>query len=189
MRQENWRYIPNYPSYYQVSDLGNVKVLDHDVDYGNRICHRNERYLKQHYCTDGYLSVKLADNKQHRVHRLVALAFLGEQNGMEVDHINGIRDDNRLENLRWVTHRDNIKHTYELGNGCFSNNIYGDNIKSQKISIKNDYMYKEFDSIKRCAEYIKNELNLSTKIESMRGSLRDHSVNRKPYYGYYISFV
>lgn len=50
-----------------------------------------------------------------KVHRLVLQTFIGPSEGREVNHINGVKDDNRLENLQWVTHRDNIKHAVESG--------------------------------------------------------------------------
>ena len=60
-------------------------------------------------CKNGYAYICCADNKTAYVHRLVYEAFIGEiRDGMEIDHINTIRTDNRLENLRVVTHKENI---------------------------------------------------------------------------------
>lgn len=60
---------------------------------------------------NGYVCVSISDEKRIYVHRLVALAFpeiCGEyEDGLEVDHLNTIRDDNRAENLRWVTRSQN----------------------------------------------------------------------------------
>lgn len=61
--KEVWKDVIGFEGIYKVSNYGRVKSLERDIDYGNRICHRKERLLKQHRSTDGYLMVKLKDNK------------------------------------------------------------------------------------------------------------------------------
>lgn len=73
------------------------------------------------YVTDkGYVLVKLSINGKEtskHVHRILAECFLEKPEGsIEVDHINTKRDDNRLENLRWVTKEQNVQHSYDSGN-------------------------------------------------------------------------
>ena len=97
---EIWKDIPNYEGYYQVSNLGNVSRVNSNSNLkaGN---------------THGYLQVVLCVNKQkknYKVHQLVAMAFLNHKPcGMKlvVDHINGKKTDNRVENLQVITNRNN----------------------------------------------------------------------------------
>lgn len=97
---EEWKDIPGYEGRYQISSLGRVKSLP------KYKCNK-DIILKGDIDKDGYKSVTLCPNnherKRYRVHRLVAMTFIENKNNYpEVDHINTIRDDNRVENLRWV---------------------------------------------------------------------------------------
>ena len=92
---EEWRDVPGYEGLYQVSSLGQIKSL---VRRAEKIlsCRKNEW---------GYLETPplAGSRKMYRVHRLVALTFIpNPDNKLEVDHINRIPDDNRVENLRWA---------------------------------------------------------------------------------------
>ena len=84
----------------------------HGVGSVLRIYKNKTKELKPYKDKYGYMVVNLCENgkvKQFKVHRLVALQFIpNPENKKCVDHINGIRDDNRLENLRWLTHKENL---------------------------------------------------------------------------------
>lgn len=112
-QSEVWRDIPGYESLYKVSSLGRVKSL------GNRLG-RKEKILKQHIQRDGYKRVLLYKKglkpKKFPVHRLVAITFIPNPLQKEqVNHQNGYKLDNRLENLNWMTRKENIAHAYETG--------------------------------------------------------------------------
>lgn len=99
-----WRDVPNYGGMYQVSITGVVR---------NSV---TGRVLRPGRCTNGYLRVALGRGSPNNlIHRLVALAFCeGYVEGLDVNHKNGVRDDNRAENLEWVTRADNVRHSYAV---------------------------------------------------------------------------
>ena len=81
---------------------------------GSVYSHLTKRILKQNYSKGYkyYIFVNNKKNKVHKVHRLVAEYFIPNPDKLPiVDHINQIRDDNRLENLRWASHSDNTLNT------------------------------------------------------------------------------
>lgn len=109
---EVWKIIKGYENYYEVSNQGRIRSLDREIIYSDgRKCFIKGRIMKLNRVPKGYLQVNLTKNgkyKTFKVHYLVAINFVeGYFEGAEVDHINTIRDDNKAENLRWVTHKEN----------------------------------------------------------------------------------
>lgn len=97
---EEWRDIPNHDN-YQASNLGNIR--------------KGSKILKKHINTHGYEAVNICVDRKWkyiRVHRLVMLSFIGHSE-LDVDHINGIKSDNRLSNLEYVTERENVYRFYK----------------------------------------------------------------------------
>lgn len=118
-RAEAWRPVKGYEGCYEVSDRGRVRSLSRTICFMDKQRLIKGRIMKLGVHTHGYRSVGLRLNgnvKTHVVHRLVLLSFHPERlPGMEVDHINNIRHDNRLENLRWVSRAQNMARQVELG--------------------------------------------------------------------------
>lgn len=110
--EEIWKDILGYEGIYQVSNLGRIRSVDRVVLYssGKKVFMRGNN-LKLRYNNSGYLYVVLSKNQTKSfflVHRLVANAFISNiSNKSEIDHINAVRDDNRVCNLRWVTKIEN----------------------------------------------------------------------------------
>jgi hypothetical protein len=113
---EVWKDIPDYEGYYMASNMGRLMSLPRLVDnkFGTKHLVR-KKILSAEPRTFGYVSAVLRKEGvgiSYRVHRLIIKTFLGESD-LVVDHINGIRHDNRLENLRYCTHRENSKYSSE----------------------------------------------------------------------------
>lgn len=123
---EIWKPVDGYEGLYEVSNLGRVKSLLHD----------NEWILKQIDNGHGYLRVALSKNgnvKKYRVHRLVARAFVlndDPENKTHINHKNEIKTDNRADNLEWC------------------NSHYNDNYgtRNQRISKQNSKAIKQIDA-------------------------------------------
>lgn len=111
--RERWRPLPGWEGQYEVSDLGAVRSLRGANGHGP-YRRPHPHMLRFQTSRDGYRIVRLGhrDSMQsHRVHRLVLFAFVGPApDGHVAGHLNGNRSDNRLKNLRWVTHQENADH-------------------------------------------------------------------------------
>lgn len=108
--EEIWKDIPGYEGLYMVSNHGRVKCLERTVNCGLGARVVPEKIKVNSVDSQGYEYVWLWNKtgRTQRVHRLVCLAFIPNSDDKPcIDHINGNRRDNRVENLRWCTHREN----------------------------------------------------------------------------------
>lgn len=113
--KEFWKDVPNYDGSYQASTLGNIKRLHKRSDV--------KTHLKPYGNNKGYFVVKLytnANGKTYSIHRLIALTFLeNNENKSQVNHIDGNKANNALNNLEWCTSSENIQHA--IGTGLMKN--------------------------------------------------------------------
>ena len=118
--EEEWKAIQGYEGIYEVSNFGNVRSLPRykrgNLDSKVFI---EGKTIKQVKNNRGYYIVQLSKNnkvKNFSVHRLVAEAFIPNPNNFpQVNHINGNKKDNRVENLEWVSASTNVKHAVSMG--------------------------------------------------------------------------
>lgn len=116
MDHEIWKNLPEYEGLYQVSNKGRVKSL-HTM---KGMCPIKSGHIKKPTKSKfGYLRTGL--HKDHKVkvihiHRLIMMAFVGPvPEGKNVNHIDGNKENNHLENLEYVTKSENILHAYNTG--------------------------------------------------------------------------
>lgn len=115
---EVWKDITNYNGYYQVSNHGRVRSITRTVLNNGVLSKRKGKMLSPRKERYGYTSVRLYRNsasKSRTIHRLVLEAFGKKQPSPlhECNHKNGIQNDNHINNLEWLTHAENIQHSFD----------------------------------------------------------------------------
>jgi len=148
--KEIWKDIAGFPN-YQVSNLGRIYSSKSNI------------FLRQSPTNGGYLKVCIYNEdkvKDSYVHRLVCLAFLiNPKNKPTVNHINSIRDDNRLTNLEWNSYSENQKHAFRVG----LQNSQGENHSRSKLTEKD-------------VLFIRNSKNIATKDLAERFNVVEHTI-------------
>lgn len=156
---EIWTDIVGYEGYYKISNFGKVKSCKRTIKHGLGNADRNikSRIIKPYNDNHGYHVVALSKDgkvKKHRVHRLVAEAYISNpKNKPTVNHLNEIRNDNRAENLEWATYKEN--NNYGSHNERVSKTLSKPIVQFDK----NDNKISIFESVK--------EASLATGIHIM----------------------
>lgn len=120
MDKERWKDIKGYEGYYQISDMGRVKSIERIIESGQHYLterKNKEIILKQSLSKCGYPQICLQKNgikKTLTTHRLILNTFIGDSD-LECNHKDGNKQNNKLENLEWVTQSENEKHAYRTG--------------------------------------------------------------------------
>lgn len=176
---EIWKDIKGYEGYYQISNLGNVKSLR---DFKNKKIICREKILKNHINKNGYVYIGLCkdkNHKTHRVHRLVAQTFIDNPDNLpQVNHIDGDKSNNCVDNLEWCTRSQNQIHAYKHNLSKITTKRMESFMKNRKDNSKKIFQYdldgnfiQEFESMKKLADFLKIDSSVISRCCS----------NNKPY--------
>ena len=182
--KEIWKDVPGYEGYYQVSDIGRVRSLDRVRTYKSGASKLLEGKMSNPIMNDGYKRVTLTmkgKQKAFKISQLVAMAFLGHKpDGLKlvVDHINGNRLDDRVENLRIVTHRANTSTCFRANNGTFSSEYVGVHWSTDSLKWNSKIYY---DGINIHLGSFDNETDASDAYQKALSKIENGSFNPNDY--------
>jgi hypothetical protein len=166
-KREIWKDIENYDT-YMISTYGRVKSKPKEWIAGNSVKRKHYgKILKLQNNVQGYKTIRLykeQKGKSFRIHRLVAEAFISKPSdynemkelsyhGYTVNHKDGNKENNHVDNLEWMTNRQNIQHSYDTGLNE-KNREKTRNLRARKVIIYKDNQELKFDYIKDAADFL-----------------------------------
>ena len=173
--EEIWRNVQDYEGLYQISNLGRIKRLAywHNVGIKNiKKIYKQERILKQSRDSSGYKQVCLTKNskkKSYSIHKMMAIAFIPNlENKEQVNHKDGNKINNIIDNLEWCTYHENLRH-------AMNHDLRAIGEKHGAAKLKNDdvlYIYKTFKNGEKTIQQLCKMFNMSY------ASIRDITVKR-----------
>lgn len=141
-----WTKIKNHPN-YEAHPEGFIRSLDSYANgpYGSKTF-RKGKVLKPWNTTSGYSVVQLTGGRRYAVHRLIAETFIpNPENKPYVNHIDGNKQNNRVDNLEWVTPAENNYHAKEIG-------LRNDRIRVRQIDMLTGKVIAEYKSLKEASK-------------------------------------
>lgn len=164
---EQWKKIEEFNYEYEISSYGRIRSVENVIVRGNGWKYTRKSKILKPSGSGGYLRGAVCVNKKmipYKIHRLVALAFIpNNENKKEVNHIDGNKLNNHVENLEWCTRQENIEH-------CILNKLQkpfkGEEIGNSKllefqvIEIRNKFKPRVYSRAKLAKEYNVSEATI-----------------------------
>lgn len=195
--KEIWKPISGYEGFYEISSKGRVRSLDREIIFRNG---NKRKYigkiLRQKY-HNGYAMVNLNKNKECEtvyIHQLVAKHFIGERpKNLVVNHKDGIKTNNNVENLEYITSSENNMHANNLG--LHKNNVsglktYTDTLKKKLVAIKDNKIILTASCSREMAiEMLKRKIIKDVTIETASRAIRKSAQTGRQYKNHNFQYI
>lgn len=170
-----WEPVQGYDGMYEVSNTGMVRSIYREIKLPNGICRTLQgRTIAIKTNNDGYLFVSLSRNGEQEtkyIHRAVAEAYIPNPDKLpQVNHLDGNKRNNNVDNLAWVTHQQNVKHCYDTG---LCNNKGGNHTFA--VGVIDNTLEREFATIKEWCEA--RGINYSTGRNLLSGHNKSKTID------------
>ena len=154
---EIWKDIPEFQGYFQASNTGKIRTVARNVWNGKGYYKLKSHEMTYRLSEKGYVVIDVCFNNKklyRQVHRLVAEAFIpNPENKPQINHKDGNKQNNNVENLEWCTNAENQIHAYKLGLNKHSDKS-GRPKKSVGLYLDDGSLYKKFNSIAETSRYL-----------------------------------
>ena len=173
------KQVQNYEGLYEVDNLGNIYSLP------RRGTSKNKIKIKTRVNKFGYEQCVLMKNnkmKTHLVHRIVAIAFIENKNRLpQINHINGNKQDNRVENLEWCSCSQNTRHAFEKNLNGFRDKVLQNCQKMnkdmyKKVVLKNGNQTFEFCSTREASMFLNTHKDNITRAFRLKQKCKGYYV-------------
>lgn len=173
-----WTDVKGFEGVYAVSTKGYVMSLSRTIWNGKSYFKSKDKLIKGNMIGKGYIQVALRKNKKkhmHLIHKLVANAFIpNTENYPQINHKDGNKTNNNVENLEWCDNSQNQLHAWRTG--LQKPHIAGKPMKSVRLYTNNESIL--FNSIAECARFLKENgcANLYRALKGKQKTIKGYKV-------------